>query len=457
MRPIINFCAFVGLLSSWLVLVPNVTAAEIRVGKTGLCSFSIEGEIVAGDFDRLLKLQNLIVISNGESTSQTIACLNSPGGNLYEGLKIAKFFYEKGVGTYVGEDDQCLSVCAIIFMMGMAQGSEVKFINRTLHINGILGFHRPYISLQDTQEYTSTNINQAFDVGITGVFEIMNIASAPVPWGSGQMIPADLLRVMISTPPEDMYFISTVEDVIRWDILIDGNLPITQPRFQNIFFACENALSSRVRRSSELYNDGLMTEHIFRLQPLRDYSLNELLGKARGTAERSDAIQTGNLRSGYSSVWCQVLPKPTSVGICGIDETLDIQIGNCVGQGDFRYWNQLIYRHPQTQLNTLGFASSQSADAVQFTRCRVISPAGQETDNENCLQQVKFVKREDGSWVHHLFIWPSGSTTLVEIRGDQYQQPPNVRINGQEASLVDGNTERCVINLTSKNKFCTMQ
>ncbi len=83
---------------------------------------------------------------DGESSSADTICLNSPGGSVLEGVKLAKQFYKQGVGTVIPAGAECHSMCAILFMMGIAQGPEVSFVNRKLHVTGTLGFHRPIVS-----------------------------------------------------------------------------------------------------------------------------------------------------------------------------------------------------------------------------------------------------------------------------------------------------------------------
>jgi hypothetical protein len=65
-------------------------------------------------------------------------CLNSPGGDYREGLRVAGYLMEKSVGTAVAEGGECYSACAIIFMGGTFPWKGE--LNRYLHVRGILGF-----------------------------------------------------------------------------------------------------------------------------------------------------------------------------------------------------------------------------------------------------------------------------------------------------------------------------
>jgi hypothetical protein len=116
---------FVGLVS--LMTVGHSTAAEFTNVQRKNCVLEISGVIKAGDFeDFLVAAKKYLPDSDGDSTTRDTVCLNSNGGSLPEGLKFARYFFDKGVTTVIDDGQVCLSVCALMFMMGATQGEGTK-------------------------------------------------------------------------------------------------------------------------------------------------------------------------------------------------------------------------------------------------------------------------------------------------------------------------------------------
>lgn len=269
----------------WLLILAaaflcnSVMAAEIVRSTDPECRLDIEGPIEVGDFQRLEALKDHLIVDNGESTSASVVCLNSPGGNLVEGLRMARFFLEEGVGTRIRAGKECQSVCAIMFMMGNARGPEVAFLNRRMHVNSTLGFHRPYLSMGEARLFTSGDVEAAYDIGVASIYELMSLANNSTPWHDSRMIEPDLMEFMTGTPGAEMFVIRTVEQAIRWQIEIDGIPELAQLRRPHLMFACENALSSVMALTSVRNGDGIMTDDIFDLVPANLWSLQPTFPK----------------------------------------------------------------------------------------------------------------------------------------------------------------------------------
>ena len=454
--PIANL---ISLAASVMLLVfvtcGTASSADIELTSGGVCKASVKGEIVSGDFEKISSLKSEFIVHNGESTSESIVCLDSPGGSFFEGLKIARLFYDEGIGTYIGPNSSCYSVCAIIFMMGRSRGYEVEGINRTLHIKGGLGFHRPYITLENTQKYTSSDVNEAFDFGVHGIFELMNLATLPAPWQAGQMMPPDLVRIMLKTPQEGLHYVSKVEEVVHWQISVDGLPDISSLTEKNLFFGCENMLSRPVARASSLNSDdGYFSNAIFKFVPLDSYTLETVISPIVGQSGPSGTFTVANLRSGYVGVFCNVSSTRTDfVVACGEDQTTDTRLGDCNEQYGMRYGPKVAFYHPQTQLLALSLVSYQNEDAARITECRVINKAGEEIDKDLCLQTVTSERNQGGNGTMHRFHWPSGAVTVVSISGKRHGVATSIFVNGQEAKFLMNSTE-CVENLVSGNTLC---
>lgn len=122
-----GFCALTALASS-AVLSADAKAAEIRLSKTDNTTFVIlRGEIRDGDearFDALVK-----------DIKDYVVMLTSPGGDVATALSIGATIHDDGSSTYVVEDAECSSACALIWLAGR---------RRVMAADSRIGFHASY-------------------------------------------------------------------------------------------------------------------------------------------------------------------------------------------------------------------------------------------------------------------------------------------------------------------------
>ena len=99
----------------------------------------LKGEIVPGDYERLLRF----AINNNIDLTRSRFILWSPGGDVSEGLKIGNLlkhvYATVAVGPVYG---QCASACFIIFASAVERASG----------SGLVGIHRPYVSSERLQQ-----------------------------------------------------------------------------------------------------------------------------------------------------------------------------------------------------------------------------------------------------------------------------------------------------------------
>jgi hypothetical protein len=90
------------------------TVSEVNAGRSDLAVFLIEGVIVGGE---TLTLEGFV--GKLPPNKSVAVILNSPGGNLDEGLKLGRFFHRARISTFVlGYGGGCASACAIAFLGG---------------------------------------------------------------------------------------------------------------------------------------------------------------------------------------------------------------------------------------------------------------------------------------------------------------------------------------------------
>jgi len=255
-----------------IILVNNSTAAEIQNVENPNCILEISGVIQKGDFERFLPIAKEHFIETQmennafaglwkrgkpltslEEFVPNEICLNSSGGNLVEGLNFAKYFFDKSIGTVIDDGQKCLSICALMFMMGTDRFSKILAghpgeMSRKLHVNGILGFHQPSYPLPQTGKYNSQELSEYFEIALESAVKFLTLANSPIPNTGKPVIYADLIQKIFTHEGNDLYFIDTVNKVGRWEITTFGfeNFPKSH-NDNHAYHACTNMLIWRTR------------------------------------------------------------------------------------------------------------------------------------------------------------------------------------------------------------------
>lgn len=403
------------------------------------CRMLLSGPIESGDYRTFVTLASKVFDEDPpESTANNTICLDSPGGSLVEGMKLSQHFFEHGIGTVIDRDAVCFSACALMFMMGRAEGPEVSFINRRLHIQGLLGFHRPSLHLPDAEGFNSRDIAESYDLAVTSVVDYLVLANKRAPWSDRAMVGQDLVEQIFATAGDDLYIIDTVEKAARWQIeLIGVRYPETIDE-ERAYLACENTLQ---------WETGLHEE------PLNFVSIT-LASWGPGYAERLDAengqqFNITSRKAGYANAGCVVSYVDKRLRICAEDQYTGVRIGSvpCEASNAQGYgWaNRLSLWRPETPLPSL---NDPWVPTVLSGTCEVRSAAGSLSDRETCSATISYGISEDNSGAQ-LFTWPSGSRTVVEYLESSYW------LNSDAARLqyVDG-YDTCIENQRTGNTFC---
>lgn len=120
------------------------TVERLETGRSDLAIFLLNGLITGGE---TIALQRQI--SRLPSSLPVAVILNSPGGNLAEGVTLGRFFYAAKIPTFVrGYGGICYSACSLAFLGGRDRltGKPARFKMS----GGNLGFHQ--FSVTRTEE-----------------------------------------------------------------------------------------------------------------------------------------------------------------------------------------------------------------------------------------------------------------------------------------------------------------
>lgn len=152
-----------------------------------LTAILAKGPVLEGDVERLdafLSLQ--------PKRSRMAIYLASPGGSLYEGMRLGRYFTRNRIQTVIEGGNDCASACAIAFLGGRDRNGQVW---RSSSDNSRLGFHAFSSSGQmpadenETQHVVADVLSYARDVEA----------------------PLDLLIINFATPSQSIYWLSHLE------------------------------------------------------------------------------------------------------------------------------------------------------------------------------------------------------------------------------------------------------
>ncbi len=400
-----------------IALPPGARAATVAVGN-GPCTFTLDGQITGGEYDQLAAFKgDAMFWSETGFDMDPVLCLDSEGGSLTEGIKVARFVYDQGVQTRIGDGARCYSICAIIFMMGNKHAGPTSIEeNRILHVRGDLAFHSPSISIDDGGQYSSDQIKRAYTLGIESILSLVELANSPRVFEAGAMMHPELIGNLLATPSTELFHLRTIEQALIWDIGLEGlDGPLPQLAVQRQM-ACETGLLRGFRQPSRIY-DGhgggsvkVMSDSIFDLAPLPDTDTDRILWDY-DAADGQDTVY--GFRYSALPMECRVRIDGDRVEVCGYDSNYRITVGDCEDDVFVTLPPYARY-HPVSEIKAISTSGLQ-ADALRSARCTLRDTSGAELRDAPCTQAVDLVDRPDRDNSLHRLYWPSGTPTRVEI------------------------------------------
>jgi len=400
-------------------------ALEILPGKPGVCLLTLKGQIRAGDADRLLAtpLRGPQKPEEYEDGAWKTVCLDSPGGSLAEGLKIAQYVVDQGLGTVVDDGAECLSACALVFMFGTAFQIEANALtNRRLHVGGRLGFHRPALTLDRSRTYSVDDVGRAFDLAIQSTLEFLALAARPRPDTPRPFVDGDLLEAMLQHQGQDFFEIDTVNKAGRWDIEVFGFAP---PRTTQagLMLACQNMTG---------WNTQLERDQI----PPEGLNNSAFVSSQGGDAALVDGQRYTVEMAGMLTYMCQIGQRRSWTGaiewaMCGDREELASRIGGqtCyLNDSDPTFWvpvSDLAWLPAETPLRALrtGGGGAAPTRGLGATPCRATQAEARVIN----VQNFTSLRQAIGHDTPRVTTLPLGST--VRILG-QPSLDPRVAAHG---------------------------
>ena len=215
------------LLLSWILLLFPIFGKALEFSQhennsKTLNAIMAVGEIEYNDVEKLDRY-----LSHLPKKKHTAIYFNSPGGNLFGGIRLGKYFKKNGIKTVIQRDSMCASACALAFLGGTDRNGN-KWMSSTT--TSRLGFHA--VSKGDGSKYADMDQTQLI------IAEILK-------YGHYVDAPMEIFIKQFSTPSTNIYWFSTQEElqfgIKVWDV--DNNLFITDENITTKHYSQQNAVS----------------------------------------------------------------------------------------------------------------------------------------------------------------------------------------------------------------------
>ncbi|MBR0800010.1 DUF1311 domain-containing protein [Bradyrhizobium jicamae] len=247
-----------------LGLSPSGRAADFTVDlKRADCQLRMDGEIVAGDFDKFRKKlpRDYPPIEMGPTL-----CLNSPGGDFVEGLNIARFV-SGGISTSIAAGNACESACGWIFLAGLSRNRAGTELSRTMDARATLSFHAPYIDPDKAATAAATPTTsgsldlkasiQAYNQAVGEIGrDLLALAQKYATLDVSQpLVPPTLLAEALVKVGKDKLLVNTTGSAIRWSIRVTGYKGLVPRTKADVVRACITASAL----ADQFWDDGFLS------------------------------------------------------------------------------------------------------------------------------------------------------------------------------------------------------
>ncbi len=182
---------------------------KIETGRPGTATYLLHGAFVSGDVARLTSA--LAKLPQGTSVA---LILNSPGGDLMEGIELGTLIYNKRIATFVKSDGgECHSACSLAFLAG--RDPRTGDAMRVKPTGSKLGFHQFRKSSYDPLKiYTKAD----FEAEVAQAQDVTKVIVRYL-----KLIGEDLgkLQLMLRAPAEGMNVVSNEDCLSRGISVLD--------------------------------------------------------------------------------------------------------------------------------------------------------------------------------------------------------------------------------------------
>jgi hypothetical protein len=185
-------------------------ASAIEISKHEKDSAEINAIQLKGRIDEGDTFDLQAYISGLPKKSRITVYLNSPGGNLAEGMRLGRFFFEHKIETVIETKTACASACALAFLGG--RDPETGKPLRTKAANSGLGFHSFTRDFDKDKKYTADDLKIVVQRTQSTVYVVADYLKAI---GADM----DVIRLMLKAQANEMNFLSN-DDALALNIRV---------------------------------------------------------------------------------------------------------------------------------------------------------------------------------------------------------------------------------------------
>lgn len=181
----------------------SVFAASIGLDSDMNLSINLEGDIVAGDAERLVKtFLDVKPVAGTYFIYPNALVLSSRGGDVIESIRLASVVRALGLSSAVAAEGKgsCASSCFLVFLAGTPRSATGIDTLRRQGVKGNLGplgVHRPYLS--------------HVQHGSAGAKRQAAVMSQMAEYLRKESVPQALIDKMMTHPSNDMYWLSEAD------------------------------------------------------------------------------------------------------------------------------------------------------------------------------------------------------------------------------------------------------
>ena len=431
-----------------------VEAAELDMTEVPemYCFGTLRGVFERGDIEKIAPKLNKYDFAYGKRL-----CLDSPGGSLTEGVKLAALLIKHARGTAIAKGAHCASACAIAFMGGRRNDENDRgdHPDRKLHPLGKLGFHTTKLTVPNGQ-YDEATVSKAYNLASSSLSDILQLMPA-------HEFPRSLLIDMLATPSAEMLYVDTVAKAARWNIDIYPTISPEKLAKLSMLRACRNG-------ETGFFDEPSFAEASFESEGIKI--------DVRPAEEDFGADYEGAMEEGFR----QELYTGCNVGfrthMPGWEDPLLRQSVSVVMGDRAEDYPPFILYPPQTPIRSLARTNEMKVEFVPLSgerlqstlkgRCFVITISderGTLTDDDPCVMERDLSVSLDLERTRiDRFVWPSGAKTVV-VNDQKINGQDVMRHNAQPAKdwlakkFFSGDDEMtyftdCWRNSKSGNLFC---
>lgn len=241
---------FVKYIILFLFALPASAAAQEKIE----CAATLKGKISQEKVDDIISiLGKKPPRFPGESI---VLCLNSPGGNIFEAMRLIDFMSiqasgSNGIMTYVPKGATCNSSCAFILLTGFICARYTCYNERSIHRSATVGFHTPFIPGRGVSADIQ-DLQTAYLLGVRVIKQLYENMTSSMSFDETNLrLSSEMLIDILSSPPDQMHELDSIGDLVKYKINLIGQRKKEKISINNFINACNNQWNWMAHKSTD--------------------------------------------------------------------------------------------------------------------------------------------------------------------------------------------------------------